>query len=128
MAYDDHPVRGHGRPPVTSWRSHRQKIDEHDVVAVAREQRVESFGMCDATLAAGALEDGPGVVTLLQRLHRTVYDGTGPPDVSVAVGGVVHQVDHPCAGRAGADLAEDDLAVMLAVPLHVREPGAETPF
>src|SRR3954449_1869100 len=82
--------------------------------------------MRDVTLAAGALEDCPGVVTLLQRLHRPVYDGVRPPDVSVAVGGVVHQVDDACAGRAGADLTEDDLAVMLAVPLHVREPGPKT--
>src|SRR4051812_19133221 len=81
--------------------------------------------MRDATLAPGALEDRPSVVTLLKRLHRPVYDGIGPADVGVAVGGIVHQVDHPGARRAGADLTEHDLAVMLAVPLHVREPRAE---
>src|SRR4051794_40579802 len=117
MAYDDHPVPGHRRSPVSPWRTDGQQVDKHHVVAVPAEQRVETLGVCDATLAARSFEDRTGVVALLQRLHRSMHDGAGPADVRVTVGGVVHQVHDPCAGWAGADLTEDDLAVVLAVPL-----------
>ena len=47
------------------------------------------------------------------------------PAEQVDVAGEVHEVGQPAAGGAGADLAEDDLAVRLPVPLHVRETARE---
>ncbi len=52
--------------------------------------------------------------------------GLGPHPEQVPVGGVVHHVDGAGARGTGADLAEDHLAVVLAVPLHVGESGPET--
>ena len=53
-------------------------------------------------------------------------DGFRPGREKVRVGGVVHDVDHARAGRPGRDLAEHDLTIGLAVPLHVGEPVAES--
>ena len=43
----------------------------------------------------------------------------------VEVAGVFHLIDLVCARRSATDFAEYDFAVRLAIPLHVREAGAE---
>src|SRR3954454_18594070 len=81
--------------------------------------------MSDPAGATSALEDRAGVVAMLEGVHPAVDDSLRPADIGVAVGREVHQVDHARTRRPGADLTEDDLAVGLAVPLHVRETGLE---
>ena len=73
-----------------------------------------------------ALEGDDDVPLALEAaLDAAEAGGLRPADVGVVVGAVVHDVDRARARRAAADLAEDDLAVGLAVPLHVGEAGLE---
>src|SRR2546423_14291243 len=118
MTYDDHPVAGHRRTPVAPRCADRQQVEERDVGAVPREQLVETVDVADAALATGTLEDGARVVSLLEWVHRPMDDRVRPAHVCVAVGCEVHEVDDTGAGWAGADLAENDLTVMSAIPLH----------
>src|SRR5690606_13564401 len=76
--------------------------------------------------APGALEARARAVAVVQRAAQVaVQPGLGPGHGEVAVGGVVHEVDDPGAGGPRGDLAEHRLAGGGAVPLHVREAGAE---
>ena len=116
--------------PITLARQSRRgaptgsRSMSHDRVAELGEQPLQPFDVVIRPAPCARLKMLP---TLYWRssgwLQPAVHDGLGPPDVQVAVGGVVHQVDDAGARRTRTDLAEDDLAVGLAIPLHVGEAG-----
>jgi hypothetical protein len=116
------PRRG-GRRCRTRRRSRALSRGPDGVAAL---ETVEPLDAGDAPLALGALVDGDDVVEPPDVLaEAAVDDRLRPAAEDVDVAGVVHLVDLVGARRAAADLAEDDLAVGFAVPLHVREPGLE---
>ena len=122
VADDDHAVGDQGGAPVPAGRADREQVDRDHVVAVLGQQGIEADDVDDPAGAAGPLEDAGRVVVPGDGLEDPALgDGLGPGGEQVGVGGVVHHVDGACARRARADLAEHDLAVGLAVPLHVGE-------
>src|SRR5204863_8361872 len=82
----------------------------------------EPFDAAELALSLRALEDDRAVVAALEvEVPLAVHDGVGPAAEEIDVVREVHRVDGVRARRARGDLAEHDLAVALAIPLHVRE-------
>ena len=83
--------------------------------------------MRDAPCPLRALEDRRRVVAPLDRLREaSVEERLGPLLEQVDVVREIHDIDGASARGARADLAEHHLAVVAPVPLHVREPVAES--
>ncbi len=83
--------------------------------------------MRDPALSLRSFEDGRRVVAALDRLGETAVDQRLRPLLEeVDIVGVVHHIDGAGARWPRADLSKDHFAVVAPVPLHVREPVAES--
>src|SRR6266576_3295939 len=107
------------KPSDTSVNSQFRRSDMRTKAPV---QPVEPVDLPDVTRTPGTLKDDRGVVAAFQlRAEAFVQDGFGPSPVEVDVGRVVHAIHGSRAGRPGRDFAEYGFAVLLAIPLHMRE-------
>src|SRR5216110_1347321 len=122
MAYDHKAIRHERQQPVPPQRTDGKQLHRGDVRTKAPVQPVEPLDLPDVTRTPGTLKDDRGVVAAFQlRAEAFVQDGFGPSRVEVDVGRVVHAIHGARAGRPGRDFAEYGFAVLLAIPLHMRE-------
>ena len=126
MPDDDHPVTDENGPPIATWRTDREQIHKHDMLAIFRQQLVEPFDVSDPANPLGAFEDATRVETSLELAREpAVNDRFGPGNIQISVGRIVHQINNASARWPSPNLAKYRFAVGLAVPLHVGEPGLE---
>ncbi|MFO0000949.1 MAG: hypothetical protein ACK559_07460, partial [bacterium] len=117
---DEVAVADQRRLPVPAPRAGAQERVHQDTVAVAGLEGLQPVDGLDQALAPRPLEDDrAGVLAAGGGLEVAPADRAGPLAEEVDVGGVVHLIHEAGPADAAADLAEDDLAVGLPVPLHV---------